>query len=431
MILRVRLPSGATTRIDAPPYSSLAAIAALIEALPQISGQFSLFSDPTFAHQFDPLNASQGDIIFVRGQRPSESPSENTASKPEKKLSPRCAERHGPRGMCELCMPKEDKQERYEKELARWEGKKGTSAAVMAAKEALKVRVKVQEEGTVKVASVDQETGTRFQMYLSKTGGGQQRLGFCYGEKGEEEGETKILAIYEPPQKGGEEMWDLVEGEEGGDMNKRAAKVAELMGLERVGLILSARPRKCILSGRDVVFAAKIISELSEEERKAFVVLVVGMNEAGEAVVEAYQLSDLAVEMYEKGVFEDLEKQKPNGGKVYCKEDVIVEGKDVRKVHTEFFLISVAIRICEGWVRTKFGIENRDVEPQGVHDIRNILRDENVPYYKRLMDFHALLFLSNTFDIQSDMPALITAIKEESDEIGEGFRLMIDGMAAA
>lgn len=332
--------------------------------------------------------------------------------------------------MCENCMPKEDKRARYEAELRKWKGR-GMSIAVMEALEALKFKISPQEEAHAPAAAVDTNAANEFQAYLATTGFSQQRIGICYGDVDEQTGETRVLAIYEPPQRGSEEHYVLIEGEEAGDMTQRADALAAILGLRRVGIVFSARPRKCILSALDVVVAAKMMNGLSEEERKAFVVLVVSIAESGETLFEAYQISDLAVEMFEAGVFEDQDKQKANGGRVLCKEDVLVEGKDTKKVHTEFFLLNIPIKSCESWLRTSFAVENRDIAPQGPHDVKKAISDESIPFHKRLSDFHALLFLSNTFDMNTDMPGLAAAIKAQSDDIGEGYRLMIEGMASS
>lgn len=454
-ILRIRLPSGETHRLTLPAGATLPDLGAMIDNLHLLDGQFSLYADITFTRPFDVSTAAQGDFVFVKGAviaKPappsnSKSPATSTTTTPpanpnptqptsasnpqsdkDDEWHPRC--RHGPRGMCEHCMPKEDKRERYQKELAKWKGR-GMSVSVMEALESLKFKITPQEEAYASAAAVDNDAANEFQSYLAKTAFSQQRAGILYGDVDEESKETKVYAIYEPPQRGSDERYALVEGEEAGDMSQRADALAGMLALKKVGIVFSARPRKCILSGLDLVFAARILSTLKEEDRKSFVVLVVSTAETGETLFEAYQISNLAVEMYEAGIFEDEDKQKPNGGRVTCKEDVLVEGKDTKKVHTEFFLLNIPIKSCESWLRTSFAVENRDIAPQGPSDVKKAVADQSIPYYKRLSDFHALLFLSNIFDMNSDMPGLAAAVKAQSEDIGEGYRLIIEGMASS
>lgn len=447
MIVRIRLPSGITERITLSKSTTLGDLGASIEALNKLEGQFSLYSDIRFTQAFQFATLRHGDLIFVKGvAKPSEpatsSPPEPSSSSARVSVPavsqqesavqtdewrPRC--RHGPRGMCESCAPREDKRARYQAELAKWKGR-GMSVAVMEAFEALKYKIIPQETPHASAATVDNAAANEFQAYIARTAFSQQRVGICYGDV-TENGETRVLAIYEPPQVGGDDVYRLVEGDEKGDITERANGVASMLGMSRIGIVFSARPRKCILSGLDVVFAARMASTLNAQQRKAFVVMVVSVAETGETLFEAYQISDLAIEMYEAGIFEDESKQKPNSGKLLCKEDVLVEGKDTRKVHTEFFLINIPIKSCEdSWLNTSFAVENRDIAPQGPADLKKVISNECIPYHKRLSDFHVLLFLSNMFDINSDMPGLTAAVKAGED-IGEGYRLMIEGMASS
>eukprot|EP00177_Eucheuma_denticulatum_P008487 GFKZ01015438.1.p1 GENE.GFKZ01015438.1~~GFKZ01015438.1.p1 ORF type:complete len:456 (+),score=60.72 GFKZ01015438.1:113-1480(+) len=455
MILRIRLPTGVMHRLNVP--TATADLTTLIHSSDIAAPPFTLHSDPKFASAFNPQTARHGDIVYLNAPRLRQQPTPQSPLKPSQPssqdpqpspqdpqpsqstdshdapaerppLTPRC--RHPPRGMCELCMPKEDARSRYESELRKWRGR-GSSIAVMEALEALKPKITPQQEPHIPAAVVDSSAANVFQAYLATTAFSQQRLGICYGDVDPDTGETRVYAIYEPPQRGDADGYDLVEGDEQGDMTQRADTVAGLVGLERVGMVLSAKPRKCILSGRDVVVAARMMSALGEEARQRFVVLVVSTAETGETLFEAYQVSDLAVDLYEKGIFEDEKQQKVNGGKVLCKEDVVVEGKDTRKVHTEFFLLNVPIKSCDGWLRTSFAVENRELQPQGTHDVKKMMAESGIPLPRKLADFHALLFLSNTFDLNSDMPGLAAAVKGETDEIGEGYRLMIESLASS
>lgn len=446
MILRIRLPSGVTERVTLGPEDSLSQLGEKINALNKLQGQFALYSDPRFTRPFVFSNANHGDVVFIKGTavpEPTPKPAQASSSTdkleedpvPETKKStangrpgpgPRC--RHGPRGMCEHCMPKEDKRARAEAELRR-HGNKGSSIAVIEALEALKFRISPQQEPHASAAAINSDAAHAFQAYLAETGFTQQRIGICYGTV-DDENTTNVHTVYEPPQRGDADAYAMVEGEEAGDMTERADRLADMLGLRRVGIVISARPRKCILSAMDVVYAAQMIAALPEGQRKSFIIFVVTTAETGETLFEAYQISDLAVEIYQAEVFEDASKQKPNGGRVLCKQDVIVEGKDTRKVPTEFFILNVPIKSCDSWLRTAFTVENRDITPQNPNQLSSVVNEESVPYHKRLADFHLLLFLSNVFDMKSDMPGLCSSVKQ-GDEIGEGYRLMIENMASS
>jgi nuclear protein localization protein 4 homolog len=450
--------------------ADMADLSAQISALGILADTFTLHADIKRRTPFDAPRAQNGDFVYIAGEpivdiqaeeeaeraaavveeaaaaaaaekaamAPPPSPLADAAKaaepepEPEKEegWKPRCM--HGPNGMCEHCMPREEVSTRHERELRRWDGR-GMSVAVMEAMDALKFRVKSQDEAHVSGAVVDSAAAAEFQAYVAKTGFSQQRVGVCYGKYNLVEKETRIEVIYEPPQRGSPDTYDVVEGEEAGDMSARAGKLAALLGMSCVGMVISARPRKCILSGKDIVFAAGLLSSLSPAARKSFVILLVSVTESGETAFEAYQLSDQTVEIYDRSIFVPANEQKPNAGRVATKEDVYIEGKETRKVHTEFFLINIPIKSqTEGMLRVRFPVENRDLQPQGPRDVKCAVQtSETISYGKRLADFHLLLFLSSFFDMNTDMPDLAGAVASGSDDVEEGYRLMIDSMGAS
>lgn len=491
MLLRVRFPDGQTVRVTAADEASLRAA---IGALNKVTAPFSLHADAACRAPFATCSAAPGDMVFVSGETVVDveeeareaakrarreaakervdaavaalaAAEEKAAAKAEKERQrraameaggagegggavkkiggerddepppwrPRC--KHGPNGMCESCMPQEDKRVWYLKEVAKWKGT-GMSVAVMEALDALKYKVKPQADAWIDAAVVDTAAATEFQRYLASMGFAQQRIGVCYGRYDAEEKTTCVEAMYEPVQRGSADTYDLVSGPEAGDISDRAAALATLLDMRPVGMVVSTRARKCILSAKDMVTACEMLAPLTETQRKDFVVLLVGVEQSGETSFEAYQISDQAVEMYEAGIFAPLSEQKPNGGRVLAVEDVLVEGKETRKIHTEFFLLNVPIRSADsGKLRIRFPVENRELQPQGPSDVRaavaaNVDANKEVSYGKRLADFHLLLFLSSFFDMGTDMPGLAGAVRDGTDEIEEGYRLMIDTMAA-
>lgn len=474
MLFRVRFPNGETVRINCGDEADLHS---QIVALDKIGEPVSLYSDVKFETPFRASVAANGDFVYAKGNvivdveaeeaaeatwkakiearnvaeaakkfaadeksRATAAEEDRGAAAPDSGERPEeDAERQAPclphcrrpNGMCEHCMPAEDKRGRYKRELEKWKGK-GMSVAVMEALEALKFKVKPQEEAHIAAASVDSGAAAAFQAYLAKTGFSQQRVGVCYGRYSREDKETRVEAVYEPPQRGSADTYDVLGGDAAGDISERAGKLAGILGLREVGIVFSARERKCILSAKDVVFAAQRMSRLSPRARKDFVVLLVGVEESGETSFEAYQISDLAVEMYSAGIFEDVGKQRENGGRIHTTEDVLVEGKDTRKIPTEFFLLNIPIKSMESFLRVSFPVENRELQPQGPGDVRScVAESEDLTYGKRLADFHLLLFLSSFFDMATDMPGLAGGVRDGKDEVEEGYRLMIDSMAAS
>lgn len=473
MLLRVRLPSGVTKRVEVADDTSQATLEVQIQELAGLDQLPSLFTDPGFTRPFALSRARHGDIVYVHRtfveateagvggvgdvtmtDADADASGEGGGDKAEKDTktgtdikagtdtngAKRTTESVfplenredccGSRGMCPRCAPLEDKEERYRKEVQKWKGR-GMSLAVMEALEALKPKVKPQESAHVTGVCVDSSAGHTFQAYLGATGFSQHRFGVCFGTVGGEDGATvEIHAIYEPPQNGDDDAYALDEGCDGAGY-ENAVKLATLLGLQMVGVVFSARQRKAVLSGRDVVVAARYARTLPEDARKHFVVIKVGVvSEAGETAFESYQISDLAIELAEKGTFADEGEQKPNSGKVLCAKEVLVEGRDTKKVHTEFFLNNVPIRALDSWLRCEFPVENRQARPQKSADIAAVTGNESVPYWQRLSDFHLLLFLTGMFGIDGDMPAIVASIRDKRD-IEEGYKIMIQSMAAS
>lgn len=265
--------------------------------------------------------------------------------------------------------------------------------------------------------------------------------------------DVRVEVIYEPPQMGDGETYRLGEesgdgdskgtgdgqgGSSGGaasvDMDSRAERLAGWLGLRQVGIVFSARPRRCLLSGRDVAVVAEAM--LSVERRygaaaaASFVAIVVTLAEDGQTLFEAYQISEQAVAMVRAGVVKPAAEQKPNSGKLLTSEPVFVEGKEVTAVHTEFFLVNVRIRAHDGWLRSAFPVESRELAPQTVGHMGRAL-DAGMPFYRRVSDFHLLLFLSNMLDMDVDMPRLTGAVAQQRELTPDedGYRLMIEAIA--
>ena len=402
-----------------------------IENLDKMEGEFKLFSDRRFTQPFVFESARHGDVIFIQGSMkklPPAPTTESTESKPNSEASVKPESTAKPEAPSSVTTSREEKLAHVQS-LVKKLRNKGSSIAMLEALEALKFKISPQEDAHAKAAAINSDAANAFQAYLAETAFSQQRVGYCFGTIDEENAITNVHTIYEPPQTGNADSYMLADPDDAGDMTSRAHALADMIGMKQVGVVISARPRKCILSAMDVVFVAEAMSKLPEQLRKHFIVFVVTTAETGQTLFEAYQLSDLAVEMYEAEAFEHVSKQKANGGRVLCSQDVLVEGKDTRKVPTEFFILNIPIKSCESWLRTKFTIENRDMAPQHPAAMQSIIREDSVPYHGRLADFHLLLFLSNVFDMKTDMPGLSASIKD-GGEIDEGYRLMIENMAS-
>ncbi|GJQ11792.1 hypothetical protein GpartN1_g3583.t1 [Galdieria partita] len=465
MIIRLRLPDGSTKRVEAKNDET---IAGLLDSLKEDWLHLEVFRSLRETESLD-LNATvedsglkHGDMLYLKGtlakaeeavETPRETEEGSSAVNTDQqnsrlnsvrngfqpKITSRCL--HGPRGMCEHCMPKEDPKERYRRAVEQLHGLRGGSIAALEAAEAMKFHIKPQEESFASSVSVDHDAAFSFQANLVSIGFQQQRLGFLYGRV-EDSALVFVDCIYEPPQCGTYQMYKLESPQENpnaAESKMRADKLASLLGLQKVGWIFSSKPRKCIFSAVDIMTACQFQCEAEElhgeDASKAFVTITVSVTEEGMTRFEAYQISDLCLNMYKAGVFVPVEEQKPKSGKIRTKEEVIVEGIECRSIDTDFFLVSVPIKDHHSWLKNNnFPVENREQAPIQPSDLSSCLaKSLDEPFIRRISDFHLLLYISNVLDMDTDMPLLCNAVREQRElaEEEEGYRLMIEAIANA
>ena len=86
--------------------------------------------------------------------------------------------------------------------------------------------------------------------------------------------------------------------------------------------------------------------------------------------------------------------------------------------------------IMQGPLSSTFPIENR-ITQVTMRALKNHLdRAKNLPFVKRISDFHLLLLLSRFLDINSDVPALAECVQTQS-AVPEGYQLLIESLASA
>eukprot|EP00246_Nothoceros_aenigmaticus_P008445 TRINITY_DN23124_c0_g1_i1.p1 TRINITY_DN23124_c0_g1~~TRINITY_DN23124_c0_g1_i1.p1 ORF type:complete len:116 (-),score=18.60 TRINITY_DN23124_c0_g1_i1:964-1311(-) len=111
------------------------------------------------------------------------------------------------------------------------------------------------------------------------------------------------------------------------------------------------------------------------------------------------------------------------------KKDVVIAGKDSRDVDNDFFLVPVKILDHQGPLSCSFPVENRLPAPALQSLKQHLDRTKNLPYVKRISDFHMLLLLSNYLDASTDLPQLAEAVRLQ-DPVPDGYQLIIDALAS-
>jgi len=267
--------------------------------------------------------------------------------------------------------------------------------------------------------SVDYNAANSFQLYaVGELKLEQHRIGIMYGRVVDHHAFCDV--IYEPPQDGDADGYNLKNDTASVEERLRADRLASLLGLRPVGIIFTAQTRKCIFSSRDVFTLCRFQQEVEDamgfDVARSCVAAVITRNETTNTVgFEAYQISDLCRDMYRSGIFE--EPAKHNKAHSKTKEDVRVEGLDARKVDNDFFICAVPIKSHKLPLfdnrQAEFSVENRPHSTQNALEVKHILKcHELLPMSQRISDFHMLLYLSRFLHPVKDMPVLCKAVLE-------------------
>lgn len=306
-----------------------------------------------------------------------------------------------------------------------------------------------------------------FQSYLRRFQFQQQRFGYLYGrfvdeeEPEEEEKEPEkntragwgarmpeseektkknakviVEAIYEPPQEADAEAAEgFVMLEDPNEEN--VENLAKMLGLQRVGWIVGHPPREegFQLSSAEVIMAAELqLESAGGVEPTPFVTIRVTVDDDGNVVVEAFQVSSQCMEM----VAEEALDVGPNPGFCYVNETftAIQEGKPSATVENNFFLTLVPINAYQSdMFVSMFPRANRAFDDRAqTHDEmkRQLSKSGQAgwTFIDLLSDFALLLYLCKFLDVKTDMPKICQSVKDrENVPLDDGYKIIITSMA--
>jgi len=284
-------------------------------------------------------------------------------------------------------------------------------------------KITVQKEGSCSSLSLDMAMCAEFQNYMRQFAFSRSRAGFMYG-KVLDEGKVQIDCLFEPAQEGSPAGFELFEDA----LEEKAEKIAGYLGLEKVGVIYAHPPREegFELSNAEILFACEQRLEVGKD--KPFVVAKVTVDKEGQAAYEAFQISDQCLEMFEKGALEEHENPKYCG--VNETYSALVEAREVPFVENQFFLITVAVTQHQSPLSCDFPRANRDGVEVSRAALAALLEDKgNKPFKERIADFQVLVFLSDFFDINAEMPAICQAVANKDIPVEEGYQMIIESLA--
>ncbi|KAK7396826.1 hypothetical protein VNO78_17986 [Psophocarpus tetragonolobus] len=295
---------------------------------------------------------------------------------------------------------------------------------------AKQMRVTRQENPHCELVSFDRDCANAFQHYVNDTlAFAVKRGGFMYGTVSEE-GKVEVDFIYEPPQLGTEENLMFFRDPE---EEKLVEAIAMGLGMRKVGFIftqtISQDKKDYTLSNREVLQAAEYHAESGLKEWVTAVVkLEVNEDMAADVHFEAFQMSDVCVKLFKEQWFltEIKEDDDPKLSKM--NKDVVVGVKDTREVDNDFFLVVVKIADHQGPLSSTFPIENRKTQLTMKALKNHLERTKNLPFVKRISDFHLLLVLARVLDLNADVPALTECVQTQTS-VPEGYQILIESMA--
>jgi len=274
-----------------------------------------------------------------------------------------------------------------------------------------------------------------FQNYMRQFAFSKCRGAFLYGkviEEGvvdskREDGGTKIYKVqvdcmFEMAQEGHATGFNMFD-----DPNEeKADKIAEYLGLEKVGVIYAHPPREegYQLSSAEILFACEQRMEVGKE--KPFVIAKVTVDKEGQASYEAYQISDQCLEMYQAGALQEHEN--PKYISVHETYSAIVEAREVPMIENNFFLITVAVQQHTSDLSCDFPKYNREKETARSQLAAHLQDKGNKPFKERITDFQLLIFLTEFLDIGQEMPAICQAVANKDIPVEEGYQMIIESL---
>ena len=301
-------------------------------------------------------------------------------------------------------------------------------------------------EPHAKYVQIDQRATQTLMNFMLLTGFKCKRVGWLYGKwvTDEASGEpgVQVHAIYEPKQ---DCTSDSIVVHDDAEADEKLAKLAMMLGLTRVGVVIAHPAREYVFGVNELIYASRLHAQAvaaDPENGKRFITMkarpVLETEEGieGVATVEAYQVSDQAVELVggDDPKFAES-KTDPRVAKTKADCTFVVEKKEVRKATTEHFVARVfdVGRPVNGapfasFLSSGFAVENRPTEPQDAQAMASYLRgrrSRGEAFIRTVADLHFLLFLANLLDMNTEMPVLCSTIVEERASELDGFQLMI------
>jgi hypothetical protein len=219
---------------------------------------------------------------------------------------------------------------------------------------------------------------------------------------------TKVQAIYEPPnQKITTEtnVYDASLGQTLLQQNPRVLVLAEHLGLLPVGWIFSYQDERhkdeeaLPVFGLDIQTGAKLqidnMRSRGHSEGAKFVTLAM---DAKTGATEAFQLSDVSVQMVHEGML--VASVGKSGRQVYTKHGVVVDGKEMKELDSVLCLVNTAmlshVGSYAGNTAASSVKKNGSLTTKTKKALLSALKEDDRRLLEELCDFNTLLALDQS-----------------------------------
>lgn len=256
---------------------------------------------------------------------------------------------------------------------------------------------------------------TEFVRYWQSTHSLEQRGGFLYGYYAQDpnypDGVRAVVeSIYEPLQHGDMNGFQFVDETH----TVFADMIASQLSLEKIGWIFTSINHDAFLSSFEIRQAAKYQQEFftlhpSGYRVSKFVTVVLKPAEDGNAMPEAYMVSDQAQALERDGVFGDSENRrrlvKRNAGEKELLPTIMCENRPSEEFQPEWFIVNLGCGMPKKSMtlleHSDFPVWNRPQNPTRDDIKKYLAKYKNEPTFKRFSNFHLLIAIAHIIDIDT------------------------------
>eukprot|EP00758_Cryptobia_borreli_P005725 Tbor_TRINITY_DN4973_c0_g1::TRINITY_DN4973_c0_g1_i2::g.9935::m.9935/K14015/NPLOC4, NPL4; nuclear protein localization protein 4 homolog len=294
-------------------------------------------------------------------------------------------------------------------------------------------RVKWQAARVQKV-KVDTTSINLFQSFGMRMHWKLMRYGIMYG-KVISDTCIEVHCIYEPVQEGDDHTFTPLSDEKKDPNVAHADKIAELLGMRRVGLVCTHQardPDSIVLSGKELLLIAKEQSRFGDH---CCLITLSPNVETSNINAQVWQATEQCVSLFKLGIFsysDDISKESI----ITCSMSLEVAHEESTESSRQCMIKEPSQEIDTRWMTGFVAVEPFDSplirngfirlsrpgeEPPTMDNLHIYFSDpkrNRLNFVQKIADFHVLLFFAATiFDIKHDMPTIVAAIVTQDNEL--------------